>query len=563
MNETEFFNKLLETGIIDNKELERLKVKHKEDPFAIVCDIRKQNPESREVLGRLWGDFINVSYINIEKTIFHNDLLDKLPQKYAIKYSAIPLYKGLSVSVATPYVHNDIIIKEIEKIIEEPVSPVFCFPDDVKEAIEIQYRSPDNIKEISNSIVNNPRFQYENVVTKEDLKKIAEDTLIVKLTDELIIWAIKERASDIHIEPEQDQIRVRYRIDGLLQEKLKLDKTLLLPLVSRIKILSNVDIIEKRRPQDGRINYNCWNRNIDIRFSVIPTAEGEKVVLRLLGHSFGKEIPDLNELDFSNSVSIVVKNIISYPNGIFFVTGPTGSGKTTTLFSILKYLNKPDLNIITIEDPIEYKLKGINQVQVNSAVNLDFANALRSFLRQDPDIMLVGEIRDVETSKIAIQAALTGHLVLATMHTNNSIQALTRLTEIGVEPFLVAPSIIGVMAQRLVRKNCENCKEEYILSKEEARQYFTNCDNTEIKFYKGMGCERCGNTGYHERIAVHEVYKIDNETRNLIVKGASAVEIQKYAYSSGFKNMWHDGLKKVIRGLTSIDELKRVIIAEV
>ncbi|MGD9580757.1 MAG: GspE/PulE family protein, partial [Vampirovibrionia bacterium] len=324
-----------------------------------------------------------------------------------------------------------------------------------------------------------------------------------------------------------------------------------------------LDIAEKRKPQDSRISYSFINKNIDIRVAIIPTTYGEKIVLRILGSSMGKDIPDLKNLNLSKNNYILAQKIISSPNGIFFITGPTGSGKTTTLFSMLKYLNKPEINILTIEDPVEYKLKGINQVQVNKKVGLDFSTALRSFLRLDPDVILIGEIRDVETAKIASQAALTGHLVLATMHTNSSLQAVTRLIEIGVEPFLVAPSLIGVMAQRLVRKICDNCKEKYSVSKEELENYFSiDTEYKNIYFYKGKGCHYCNNSGYKGRVAIHETLVINEELRRLIARDASSLDLEQEAYGRGFKSMWYDGLKKVLTGLTTIDEVKRVINTE-
>ncbi|MBF0397904.1 MAG: type II/IV secretion system protein, partial [Desulfobacterales bacterium] len=291
---------------------------------------------------------------------------------------------------------------------------------------------------------------------------------------------------------------------------------------------------------------------------------GEKIVLRILGQIQKDEVPDLTELNFSKSNLNTLRKIIESPNGVFFVTGPTGSGKSTTLFSALKYLNKIDVNIMTAEDPVEYRLPRINQIQVNQSIGFNFASALRSFLRQDPDIILIGEIRDVETAKIAAQAALTGHFVLSTMHTNSALQAITRLVEIGVEPFLVAPSIIGVMAQRLVRKICKYCKESYRLTPQEIDNYFI-VDEPEIEevlFYKGKGCSECNNIGYHGRIAIHEIFIINEKIRALISRNASVVEIENAASELNFKDMRYDGMKKVLRGMTTIDELNKIAAAD-
>jgi type IV pilus assembly protein PilB len=306
------------------------------------------------------------------------------------------------------------------------------------------------------------------------------------------------------------------------------------------------------------------NRSIDFRISTVPSIYGEKVVLRILGQKNSTSVPSLTDLNFSKYIYGRLNMIMENPNGVFFVTGPTGSGKTTTLYALLKYLNTTGVNIMTIEDPVEYRLQGLTQVQVNAGVGLGFANTLRSFLRQDPDIILIGEIRDTETAKIAAQAALTGHLVLATMHTNSAMEAVTRLLEIGVEPFLVAPSMIGVMSQRLVRKICEFCKESYELPPEDIIRYFYEWDGkTKIKFYRGKGCEKCHNSGYKGRIAIHELLSIDHSVRKMIAEGANILEVQEYTMAKGgYKTLRYDGLKKILRGLTTIEELNRVTVSE-
>ncbi|HSA03274.1 MAG TPA: GspE/PulE family protein, partial [Candidatus Paceibacterota bacterium] len=320
------------------------------------------------------------------------------------------------------------------------------------------------------------------------------------------------------------------------------------------------DIAEHRRPQDGRISLSLGSRQIDLRFSSVPLLEGEKIVLRVLGSVQRRSIPALEELGFSAVNLTLLKRIISTPNGVFFVTGPTGSGKTTTLYAILKRLNRSGINIMTVEDPVEYRLPGVNQVQVNSAVDLTFASALRSFLRQDPNVILVGEVRDMETAKIASQAALTGHLVLSTMHTNNALQAVTRLVEIGVEPFLVAPSIIGVSAQRLVRRLCPACRETSPMPADSVARYFGDIGNRTVTQWRGRGCSACGGSGYAGRIAIHEVFLLTDAVRRLIARNASILDIQSLALQHGFRPMIYDGLKKVLRGVTTLEEVERVTV---
>ncbi|MEW5818589.1 MAG: GspE/PulE family protein [Cyanobacteriota bacterium] len=561
-NDIKFYEILLSQNLLTTNELEILHLTNNKEPYLVLLYLKKEQKLPSDLLGKLWADSINKSYVNLDKSIFQNEIVQMIPEYTAKKYSIIPLYKGKSITVAMSDPTNSLILTEIEKIIGENVFSVFAFPDEIEEAINLQYSSIDKVIELSTNILSNNLIKDTDIVSKERLELIAGDQLVVKLIDELILYAVKERATDIHIEPGENNIRIRYRIDGYLQDKIILDKSLLAPLVSRIKVIANTDIVEKRRPQDGRITYKYKNTEFDIRFSVIPILEGERIVLRLLGKTFGRNVPNLSDLYFSKYNFQLLKKIIETPNGIFLITGPTGSGKTTTLFSMLKNLNTEILNIITIEDPVEYKLKGLNQLQVNNEIGLNFSTALRSVLRQDPDIILVGEIRDTETAQIASQAALTGHLILSTLHTNNAIQAINRLVEIGVEPYFVAPAIIAVMAQRLVRRICESCKKPYTLSKEEVNKYFYWDNKAEAIFYRGDGCNKCNNTGYYGRIPIHEIFLIDEDIKELIMKQASCQEIMKSIYVKGYKTMWYDGLKKVLRGLTTIEELKKEVLSE-
>jgi len=564
MNPTSvFFERLVSEKILTKEDSSRLADKYKSDISSVWDYILHGNFCKKEVLGKLWGDSIGVSYVDLNKTLFQSQIVSKLPEQFARRNRVIPIYKmGDVVTVAAATPTDQEMLKKAETGIGSSISAVFSFPADIDDAIEIQYQTRDSINEFLDRIVDNELFKDTSKITYEELQKLSGDQSIIDLCRGLLLLGVKDRASDIHIEPAEDSVRVRYRIDGVLQERIMLEKALLPPLSSCLKVMAGLDITEKRRPQDGRINLHLTKKSIDFRLSTIPTIYGEKIVLRILGQIQTDEIPDLNVLELSKSNYTKTKRVIEIPNGVFFVTGPTGSGKTTTLFAVLNHLNTPEINIMTVEDPVEYRLSGINQIQVNPVINLDFAAALRSFLRQDPDVILIGEIRDLETAKIAAQAALTGHLVLATMHTNNALQAVTRLVEIGVEPFLVAPSIIGVMAQRLTRRICIYCKERYQLSEKEIEQYFIWDKATDVYFYKGKGCPECNNTGYFGRLAIQEVFIMSEEIRSLVAKGASILEIEKTAKKSGFKTMRYDGLKKVLRGLTTIDELERVAAVE-
>jgi len=559
----EFLRLLISKGLMTEEGLQRLKRKYEEDTFGILMHLVRKNAYGKDILGRLWGDSINVAYVDPKSVLFEQHLVQLLPENFARKHHVIPIYQfgeALTVALANPL--DQFVIKDAEKFMGRIISPVFAFPQDIEDAIEIEYKTEDNLGVLSSKIVTDT-IQILDIseLTKDELHNIAGSQAVVEFVNGLLLLAVREKASDIHIEPGPEQVRVRFRIDGLLQEKSRLENSLLAPLVSRLKIMGSMDITERRRPQDGRINLDLANRVIDFRFSSIPTIYGEKIVLRVLGQTHVGDVPDLNELNFSKSNLDMIKEGIEKPHGIFFVTGPTGSGKSTTLFSMLKYLNKPGVNITTVEEPVEYKLEGINQVQVNPGAELDFASAIKAFLRQDPDIILVGEIRDVETAQTACRAALTGHLVLGTMHTNTAAQAVTRLTDIGVEPFIVAPSIIGVLSQRLVRRICDNCREKYSAPPEQIEKIFSR-ENREIFFYRGKGCPRCRNTGYAGRIAIHEMILVDKETRIMIARGGSVGEIQEYARKAGFQSMRYDGIKKVLRGFTTIDEIFRVTAAD-
>lgn len=412
-------------------------------------------------------------------------------------------------------------------------------------------------------IVGNALETIDVVEEREDSEVIKEvEAPIVKLVNGIFINAIKAGASDIHIEPYENSLRVRYRVDGVMHTTMSLPTKIRNALTSRIKIMSKLDIAERRLPQDGRIKLKLGRkREIDFRVSTLPTLFGEKTVLRILDKS-NLQI-DLTKLGFEKKQLNDFMDAIEKPYGMVLVTGPTGSGKTTTLYSALNHLNKPGINIMTAEDPVEYNFMGINQVQVREEIGLTFASALRSFLRQDPDIIMVGEIRDFETAEIAVKAALTGHLVLSTLHTNDAPSTVSRLLNMGIEPFLVSSSVILILAQRLSRRICTQCKEEDKLSPQALIKVgFSEEEAHSIKCYKGKGCAACNNTGYKGRIALYEVMPISDEIRELILEGASANEIKKTAIRLGMKTLRMSGLTKVKEGITSIEEVLRVTFGD-
>jgi type IV-A pilus assembly ATPase PilB len=399
------------------------------------------------------------------------------------------------------------------------------------------------------------------IIEEKDIMEMANDAPIVKLVNHIIFQAVKEDASDIHIEPFEKELRVRYRIDGNMYQKILPPKRLEGAIASRIKIMSNLNIAEKRVPQDGRIRLRVADKAIDLRVSVLPTNFGERINMRILDTSKGAV--ELEALNFSERDYKLITKTIERPNGIILVSGPTGSGKTTTLYSILTRLNRSDVTIITVEDPVEYTISGINQVKVNEKIGLTFASALRSILRQDPDIIFIGEIRDNETAQIAIQAALTGHLVLSTVHTNNAPATITRLIDMGIEPFLIASSLIMVVSQRLVRRLCEKCKQKYTPEEDAIRRLgLTPEQASKITFYKPGGCDECLNTGYKGRAAIFEVMEVTDELAALIVERVDASVIKEKAIEQGMKMLAEDGVRNIEKGITTIDEVLSVAYIE-
>jgi type IV pilus assembly protein PilB len=390
------------------------------------------------------------------------------------------------------------------------------------------------------------------------------DAPLVRLVNSLIFQAAEDGASDVHVEPQEDCLLVRFRVDGVLQEVQRVPKRMAAGVITRLKVLAKLDIAERRKPQDGRISLNAAaaGRTLDIRVATLPTVEGESLVMRLLDKS--KKAPTLEELGMSEEMRARLSEIIRRPTGALLVTGPTGSGKSTTLYAGLTEINRPQINIITVEDPVEYRLGGVNQVQINQRAGLTFAAALRSILRSDPDVVMVGEIRDGETAKISIEAALTGHLVLSTLHTNDAPQAITRLNEMGVEPFLTGAAVSAVLAQRLARKLCTHCCEMYTPSVDELLKARVSPDIAAaadgMAFYRKRGCPRCGQTGYKGRIGIFQLLTMSEELESLAVTKASREEIERAALAEGMRTLWDDGLAKVASGLTSIEELTRVSI---
>ncbi|HVU24249.1 MAG TPA: GspE/PulE family protein [Opitutus sp.] len=506
---------------------------------------------------RHWADSLGVAYVDPFASVITDEAVERIPVEIAKKTNAIGLYviNGvLTVATSTP--GDAELIKRLGQIVQMPVSPVFALPREIEDSIAIHYCTEKNLEESLGELERSALFDNPDLAA-ERLAVLSEHNSLAEVLDEIIFFALRERATDLHIEPHETHCRIRFRIDGNLRDILTYSRKLHRALVSRIKILCSLNIAESRFPQDGRFSIAIGTQSANFRVSTIPTGYGEKAVIRVLAMTGKKTMLTLDRMMISQTIQQPFRRLIQNPNGIIFVTGPTGSGKTTTLYAALNEINTPAVNISTIEDPIEIQLAGVTQTQVNTHIDLKFATILRALMRQDPDVILIGEIRDLETAKIATEAALTGHLVFATLHTNTAAQAIIRLIEIGVEAYMVAPSVIGVLAQRLAARICENCKEAYYPSREVLRKYFDDEGLTEVPFYRGRGCLVCRGTGYKGRIAFHELILITEEIRTLISEGRSAQEITRAAAKVGYRPLRYDGLKKVLLGLTTIDEIEQ------
>jgi len=548
---------LLEANIVTPQQIAEAKAEAQKLGINLEEALIKLGFVSEELITSKIAEALSLPYVKLSNYIIDQNVIKLVPEEIARKHKLIPLFMledTLTVAMADP--QNVSALDELRlKTKLKYIDVVMSGKTEIENAINQYYKGVGDIKTIIEDINIEELRRVSEETSPEILAQMVEETPVVKLVNLIIQEAVKSRASDIHIEPEMNMLRIRYRIDGILYEVYKLPKHVTGLITSRIKILGGLDIAERRKPQDGRFRINLDEREIDIRLSSFPTLHGENLVLRILDKS--RVLLRLTDLGFSPKDLEKFNFLIHAPYGIILVTGPTGSGKTTTLYAALSEINSPEINIMTIEDPIEYQIPLLRQTQINPKAGLTFATGLRSILRQDPDVIMVGEIRDLETADIAIQAALTGHLVFSTLHTNDSAGALTRLIDMGIEPFLVSSSVIGVIAQRLVRLICPHCKVEYVPPEPVLKSL--NLDPTKKeKFYRGKGCEKCKGTGYSGRKGIFEVLVVNEEIRKLIVSKAPASVIKQVAINSGMTTLMADGLNKVREGLTTLEEVIRL-----
>ena len=557
---------LLSHKLLGEEDLKKIQERQRTQGKTFVQAIWEEGAVDEEELLQAISKVYGYPYVELRdfpEEQVPKEFCEKVPPPFARTHYLVAIGKEdsvIQVATADPFALHS--LDELAEMLESPLS--------------LALSPRHEITDLLNRLYSQVRFTEELEEEEEDLEKQLEQLEKFELTSELykqppivrlvtriLFDGLRSRASDIHLQPMERSLRVRYRIDGILYDIQDIPKRLQEAVISRIKVMGGMNIAEKRLPQDGRTTLKKGEGDVDVRISSVPTSHGERIVLRLLDKTV--RLYQLEEIGLSEENQNLVRHLINLPNGIIFVTGPTGSGKTTTLYAMLRELDSVEKNIVTIEDPIEYHLEGISQIQVNPKKGLTFAAGLRSLLRQDPDVMMVGEVRDEETARIAIQAALTGHLVISTLHTNDSVGAVTRMLDIGIEPYLVASSVMAVIAQRLVRQICKSCEEEYVPSERELREIGIQPEQvTEGVLWRGRGCSQCMGTGYWERTAIHEILVMDDKLRQLVMERASAAQMKEYAIrEKGMKTLRMDGADKVLGKITTVKEVLRVTVMDV
>ncbi|MCY9545648.1 GspE/PulE family protein [Lysinibacillus xylanilyticus] len=539
---------LVESGVITNEQLEfALTNKTKEEKLGDF--LIKENILTEQQLIEVLEFQLGIPHIHLNQYSISPDLLQLVPAELAKRTNIIPIRREknkLFIAMADPM--DYFAIEEVRMATGCQIETSIAAKDDLYRTLTKYYDLQESMEaallDIGATVAE----------TQEEIER--EDSPIVRLVNQIIANGVAQRASDIHFDPQETDLRVRYRVDGVLRTERSLPKHMQNIVLARIKIMGNLNITENRIPQDGRIKTNVNFKPVDIRLATLPTVYGEKVVMRILDLS--SVANSIDKLGFTEKNEVLFRNMIANPNGILLITGPTGSGKSSTLYAALSNLNEEDVNIITVEDPVEYQLDGINQIQVKEEVGLTFATGLRSILRQDPDIVMIGEIRDFETAQIAVRASLTGHLVLSTLHTNSAVESISRLQDMGIEPFLLSSSLVGIMAQRLVRRICRDCGENYTFTNRELEIMRSNGIEGVTHGRRGRGCPSCNQTGYRGRMAIHEILPIDRNIKEMILNRSSESVIRDYMKQKGYYTLLVDGLLKVAEGQTTTSEVLRV-----
>ena len=548
---------LLDNKIVHEEQLRDVYEEHTRTGKAFTSVLYNYGIISEDELLKLIAENLATEVVDLKEQDIPRELTERINSSIARMYRIIPVKEEdgiLYVAAADPM--NYRMIDELNYVLGQECRVLVAKPSDVDDALDHFY--PQHVDSVADVLAEMEATGFgqsqDDEIDEEDIEAMASNAPIVKFVDVILFQAIKDQASDIHFEPFADEFRIRYRIDGALYEMAPPPKHLALPVISRIKVMSHLNIAERRHPQDGRIELRIAGRPIDLRVSTLPTQYGESVVLRVLDRSVVSL--DLEKLGLDDHILVALRELIHRPNGIIIVTGPTGSGKTTTLYSCLREINTIDEKLLTAEDPVEYDIEGIMQLQVNDAVGMTFAHALRAFLRQDPDRIMVGEIRDLDTAAMAIQASLTGHLVMSTLHTNDAPGAVTRLIDMGVEPFLISSTLCGILAQRLVRRICPNCRAEYKPEDEELE--FLGISREEIgdrPFYYGKGCSNCNNTGYKGRVGIFEFLRVSTRIQEMINQRLPTGDIRDAAVEEGMTSLRDSGIRMIMDGITTVEEV--------
>jgi type IV pilus assembly protein PilB len=554
---------LIESGLLANEKLQEALEVQKRTGKRLGETLMEMKLISEEEIGFALAMQLKIPFHDLKDYPIEGDVIDCVPEEVCQKFVCIPLSMKdniLDVAMADPLDLN--VMKDLQFITGYTIHPVISTRTQIIDKLQRHYHPERSIEEVADEFKGDISMEFlseeqEEQKAEEEEFESLKDSPFIKMVDLIIRNAIKQGASDIHIEAQERQVRVRNRVDGVLQDSIKLPKWTQPIIISRIKVLAGLNIAERRLPQDGRIKVKARNMSVDLRVSTLPTYYGEKAVVRILN----KEVASisLGQLGFSEKNATIVKNFIHRPQGMVLITGPTGSGKTSTLYACMQEVKSEEVNIITVEDPVEYELAGINQVQINERVGLTFPFVLRSILRQDPNVIMIGEIRDEETAEIAVQSSLTGHLVLSTLHTNDAPSAITRLVDIGIPPYLIAASVVGVVAQRLVRKICPHCKEEYLPSRDSLSRLNLDQDDLPFKFYRGAGCSNCNNMGFKGRTSIEEIMIMGPKIRELIQSSGTADTLREAAMAMGMTTLGISGMKKIEMGITTIEEVLKAV----
>ncbi|MBW1887487.1 MAG: Flp pilus assembly complex ATPase component TadA [Deltaproteobacteria bacterium] len=551
---------LVETGLLSRERLIEALNTQKETGKRLGQVLIEMEHISEEEMAFALAMQLKIPYVDLSDYSIQIEVLESIPLEVTRKFLCIPIALEnniLDVAMADPLDLN--MIKDLQFITGYSIQPAISTPSQIFDSLQKHYHPEKTLGEVATEFSGDEIMEFlpeESVHEEEDIEDL-QDSPFVKMVDLIIKNAIKKGASDVHIEAQENQVRVRNRVDGILQDSIKLPKWTQPIIISRIKVLGGMDISVKKLPQDGRIKVRSKNVSVDLRVSTLPTYYGEKAVIRILNKE--EAFLSLEQLGFDEKNRGALGNFIKQPQGMILITGPTGSGKTSTLYAFMSEIRSEEVNIITVEDPVEYELGGINQVQINEKVGLTFPFILRSILRQDPNVIMVGEIRDMETAEIALQSALTGHLVFSTLHTNDAPSAVTRLVDIGMPPYLIASSLLGIVAQRLVRRICPDCKEVYIPDPDLLARLSLDKNELPFKFYRGSGCSTCGNLGYKGRTIIEEVMVMGHKVRELINSSAPVDILREAAMATGMTSLGGSGLKKIEMGETTIDEVLKAV----